>query len=128
MGQDREWGAKYRNRQGADPELKINIDYQEEGVLPSDDKKARKILFSPNQYHMIESVLYYIETDKSVRLIPPECDHRELFVEAHSGAFGAHLRDAKVHGELSKHYWWPKMRSDISKWCQGCLVCATWAW
>ena len=22
-------------------------------------------------------------------------------------AFGIHLRDAKVHGELSKHYWWP---------------------
>ena len=74
---------------------------------------------------MIESVLYYIETDKSVCLIPPECDHRELFEEGHSGAFGAHLRDAKVHGELSKHYCWPKMRSDISKQCQSCLVCAT---
>ena len=47
-----------------------------------------------------------------------------MFEEAHSGKFGAHLRDAKVHGELSKHYWWPKKRSDISKWCQSCLVCA----
>ena len=121
MGQDREWGAKLGSIQRADPELKIIIDYQVEGILPSDEKKAREILLSRNQYHMIESVLYYIETDKSVRLIPPECDRRELFEEAHSGAFGAQLRDAKVHGELSKHYWWPKMRSDISKWCQGCL-------
>ena len=31
----------------------------------------------------------------------------------------------KVHGQLSKHYWWPRMRADISGWCQGCLVCAT---
>ena len=56
------------SRQRADPELKIIIDYQEEGILPSEDKKAREILLSRNQYHMIESVLYYIETDKSVCL------------------------------------------------------------
>jgi len=37
----------------------------------------------------------------------------------------ASLREAKVHGELSKHYWWPKMRSNIHKWCNGCLACAT---
>ena len=56
-------------------------------------------MLSRNQYHMIESVLYYIETDKSVCLIPPEYDRRELFEEAHSGAFGAHLRYAKVRME-----------------------------
>ena len=43
----------------------------------------------------------------------------------HSGIFGAHLKDAKIHGELSKHYWWPKMRVDICKWCHSCLVCVT---
>ena len=35
------------------------------------------------------------------------------------------MREAKVHGELSKHYWWKTMRTDIRKWCNGCLVCAT---
>jgi len=70
----------------------------------------------------MEGVLYYVETDKTLHLIPPESDRRRLLEEVHSGTFGVHLRDAKVHGELSKHYWWPKMRSDISKWCQSCLV------
>ena len=74
---------------------------------------------------MIEGILYYTETNKTVCLIPPECDHIKLFEEVHSGIFGAHLRDVKVHVELSKHYWWPGMRNDISKWCQSCLVCAT---
>ena len=39
--------------------------------------------------------------------------------------FSAHLRDAKIHGELSKHYWWQGMRSNIIGWCQACLVHAT---
>ena len=66
-----------------------------------------------------------MEPDKSLRLIPPESDRESLFHEVHSGIFGAHLKDAKIHGELSKHYWWPKMRADICKWCRSCLVCVT---
>ena len=55
-------------------------------------------------------------------IIPPAGDCKQLFEEAHSGKLGAHLRDAKVHRELLKHY---RMRVNISEWCQGCLVCAT---
>ena len=64
-----------------------------------------------------------MEPDKSLWLIPPESYQESLFHEVHSGIFGAHLKDAKIHGELSKHYWWPKMRADICKWCCSCLVC-----
>lgn len=67
----------------------------------------------------------YVANDKTLQLIPPTIYHEQLFKEAHCGPFGAHLREAKMHGELSKHYWWPKMRTDICKWCNGCLVCAT---
>ena len=112
-------GRSIEDRQREDPELKLIIDFQEEGMLPSDDKKARELLLSRAQYHMEEGVLYYVETDKTLRLIPPAGDRKHLFEEAHSGKFGAHLRDAKVHGELSKHYWWPRMRANISEWCQG---------
>ena len=113
------------DRQREDPELKLIIDYQKEGVLPRDDKKARELLLSRVQYHMKGGVLYYVEADKTLRLIPPTGYRKHPFEEAHCGMFGAHLGGAKVHGQLSKHYWWPRMRADISGWCQGCLVCAT---
>ena len=32
------------------------------------------------------------------------------------GAFGAHLKDAKVHSGLNKHYRWRGMRTDIIRW------------
>ena len=63
---------------------------------------------------MEEGVLYYVEADKTLRLIPPTGDRKRVFEEAYCGKFGAHLRDAEVHGQLSKHYWWPRMRTDIS--------------
>ena len=47
-----------------------------------------------------------------------------MFEDAHSGTLGAHLREAKLYGQLSKHCWWPKMRSDVENWCRGCLTCA----
>ena len=48
-----------------------------------------------------------------------------MFEEVHGGPFGGHLRDAKIHGELSRQYWWPGMRRDIFRWCQACMVCAS---
>jgi len=54
---------------------------------------------------MVDGILYYVITDKTLHLMPPTCDHEQLFKEAHSGSFGAYLREAKVHGELSKQYW-----------------------
>ena len=63
-------------------------------------KKARELLLSRAQYHMEEGVLYYVESDKTLHLIPPAGDRKRLFEEAHSGKFDAHLMDVKVHGEL----------------------------
>ena len=71
------------------------------------------------------SVFHHVERDKTSRVVPPECDWRQLFDEVHGGAFSGHLRDAKIHGELSRRYWWPKMRSDIIHWCQACFLCAS---
>ena len=63
--------------------------------------------------------------DKTLQIILPTSTCHTLFEEAHGGVFDRHLRDTKTFGELAKHYWWPKMHSDILKWCREYLVCAT---
>ena len=89
--------------------FKVIVDFLENCVLPDDDNKARELLLSRSQYCLMDGVLYYVVADKTLRLVPPISDREQLFEEAHSGPFGAHLRETKVHGQLSKHYWWPKM-------------------
>ena len=111
--------------QRQDPELATILTYLETGVLPPDEKLAKALALTQSQYHVQDDVLYRVEMDCTLRVIPPSETRERLFQEAHGGRFGAHLSDGKVHSELQRHYWWPRMRADISKWTRGCLVCAT---
>lgn len=112
-------------QQRADPELVEIIDYITKDTLPEDPVRARKLSLTRSQYTVIDKVLYFVEKDKTLRVIPPASSRRQLFDDAHSGTYGGHLREAKIHGQLSRRYWWPKMRADIEEWCRACLTCAT---
>lgn len=112
-------------RQRADPDLALIFAYLEEATLPEDTKKARELVLSRNHYEVLDRVLYHLEPDKTLRVIPPEVDRKKIFDEAHSGPFGGHLRETKIHGQLARHYWWPRMRADIAKWCRACVTCAS---
>lgn len=111
-------------RQHADPELAPIIEYHQTGTLP-EGEVARGLAVAWSQYEVIEGLLYHLEPDKTLRVVLPKSDRKRVFDEAHAGPFGGHLRDAKVHGQLAKHYWWPRMRGDIIRWCRACLVCAS---
>ena len=112
-------------RQSTDPELKEMMMYLDTGELPDDDKRAREIVLGKSQFTLRDGVLYRVESDKSLRVIPPPDDRKKLFTEVHSGPFSGHLRKAKIHSELSHHYWWPRMRADLTDWCRSCLKCAS---
>ena len=115
-----------QTRQRADPDgLSPIFAYLEDAILPEDPKKARELVLDRNHYEVLDGVLYHLEPDKTLQVIPPEVDRRKIFDEAHSGLFSGHLREAKVHGQLARHYWWPRMRADISKWCRVCVTCAS---
>ena len=112
-------------QQRTDPELLGVIEYLETGRLPQDEKEARRVAMTSSQYTLEEEVLYRVEEDGTLRVVPPVSWRERLFLEAHGGKFGAHLSDAKVFSELRRHYWWIGMRRDIIRWTKGCLVCAT---
>lgn len=65
-------------RQREDPELLAIINYVETDVLPEDEKKARELVLSRSQYQMIDGVLYHVEKDKSLRIIPPAGDREAI--------------------------------------------------
>ena len=73
----------------------------------------------------MSGVLYHVEKDKSLRIIPPVEARQKLFKEVHEGVYGAHLRETKMHGELGKYYWWPNTQKDVVEWCRTRLTCAT---
>lgn len=113
------------DRQHQDLQLRPLILFQEKGSLPDDPVEAKVVVASQTQYTLIDGVLYHVKSDGSLRIVPPQGERRVLFDDVHSGAFGAHLGDVKTYSTLSRHYWWPRMRSDIATWSKSCLVCAT---
>ena len=106
-----------KERKQKDPELLQVILYLEGCVLPADDKRVREIALTHSQYEIVDSILYHVETDNTLRVIPATEYWKRLFGEAHSGTLDGHLQDAKIHGQLAKHYWWSRMRADITSWC-----------
>ena len=63
-------------------------------ILPNDDGKARELLLSRTQYYLVDGILYYVAIDRT--LCPPTNDREQHFKEAHSGPFGAFLREGKA--------------------------------
>ena len=111
--------------QQSDEELAAIITYVETGVLPEDQKLAKRIALTSPLYTVQDQVLYRVERDATLRVVPPTSFRRQLFEEAHAGRFGAHLSDTKVHSALQRHYWWDGMRKDITRWSRACLTCVT---
>ena len=66
------------------------IAYLEAGVLPTDHHQAQEITLIRNEFALTDKVLYHLEKDKTLRLVP-SINKRQLFDEAHSGGFGGHL-------------------------------------
>ena len=83
------------SQQRMDLELVEIFDYITKDALPRDPKRAQKLS------SRCTVLLYFIEKDKTLRVIPPVSSCRQLFEDANSDTYGGHLREAKIHGQLS---------------------------
>lgn len=77
--------------QQQDIELAPMINYLETGTLPQDDREVRQIAISSGQYTLEDDILYHVEDDGILRVVPPVSQRECLFVEAHGGRFGVHI-------------------------------------
>ena len=83
-------------RQDLDPQLATMKKYLMKDKLPLDEQKAKELILSKPQFEVIDGVLYHLEGDKTMRIVPPVEDRKALFESIHSGLFGGHLRCEKM--------------------------------
>ena len=81
-----------RGAQRKDPELLRVIRYLEDGTLPTEDKAAREIVLCKSQYILLDGVLYHVERDKTLRLVPPQVSRKKLFHDVHDGVYGGRMQ------------------------------------
>ena len=101
--------------------------YLEEGVLPKNEKHARRLILERPHFSIIEGVLHYENPDLPglTRIAFPSGLQQKLLQEAHAGRFAGHFADRKIYTSLRKRYWWDNMRADVRHFCHSRLTCAT---
>ena len=74
---------------------------------------------SQNGYYRHNGFLF-----KESKLCVPNCSIRELLVkESHAGGLMGHFGIKKTLETLQEHFYWPKMKHDVYKFCEHCIVC-----
>ncbi|KAG7572513.1 Reverse transcriptase domain [Arabidopsis suecica] len=64
----------------------------------------------------------YLFKDK--RLCIPQGSMRELLVrEAHGGGLMGHFGRDKTLGVLMDHFYWPRLKRDVERFCSKCITC-----
>ena len=113
--------------QRKDPKIKEIIDFVEGELLPTDERKARKISLQASQYVISDKILYYLDTHRGSRkrAVVPEALQVELLQSSHGGPFSGHFSGQRMYNTLASSFWWEGMYKDTLEYCKRCPQCAT---
>ena len=119
--------AEIKLLQREDSSLAVMCSYLEQGLLPEDEKDAKRLVLESRNYDVIHGVLYYEPPTISGRLcvVVPEKWKQSLLCEAHATSLAGHFAFKKVYDRIRRYYWWKGMRADVHHFCRACLVCAS---
>ena len=117
--------VKVQKEQRQDGELNDLIQYLETKVLPEDEVKRQKVLFSAQQgYYIVDGILYFESADvpDRRRLVVPTRLRQRIVEEHHNPIFAGHFSERKLLGKLKRMYYWQGMRQDAHQklqavWC-----------
>ena len=114
--------------QHADPNFQPILAYLEKKELPTDEKKARRLVIESDRFTIIEGVLYLIDSSRShrLRIAAPSTIQETLLKENHSGLLAGHFSPKSVYEKLARRYWWEGMYRDVVQHCKACLTCASY--
>lgn len=93
--------------QRLEPELILIFQYLEQGILPENEKQAKRLVLERPRFSVMEGVLYYENPDlPGVSRIAVRSDmRRTLLHEAHGSHYAGHFAERKLYTSLRKKYW-----------------------
>ena len=118
--------------QKRDPELAALIDFLENDILPTNDKDARKILLTSDNFFIgQDGLLYHIYFNRRrnaresfCQLVVPAALRFQILSNVHDHIAGAHFGLNKTLSKLKQRYWWKGMFKDVEHWVKSCVECS----
>jgi len=113
------------------PDYKPIFEYIEAGILPQEEKAARKIILESEQFVIDDGTLYHIfhprtkRMDKIVPIVKQLCIPRilreELMIAYHDN--NCHVGQERLYNSLKMKYWFPWMYSTVLQYVASCELC-----
>ena len=116
------------NEQRLDRKLSPLIKYLDEGILPNDDKLARKILLFSANYNYTDGLLYHQQASRArninhlhIQLVIPDNLRAVVLKEFHDNL--GHRGKVNTFYNIRNNYYWENMFKDISDYIKSCRAC-----
>jgi hypothetical protein len=108
-----------------DDDYEAIVNYLREHQVPDCVENAKAVVAEAGNYAFCDDLLYFVDQETGeLRLAVPLSKRRPLVHERHGGLFGGHFNEKKIYLMLKKHYYWPRMRSQVRQWVLSCEICA----
>ena len=110
--------AEFGEEQRKDPHLMELIHFLEDGKLPSDEHRARKLALQEPMFEVMDTTLYRLDPKGGRKqVVVPEQLKRRGWM---SGHFSGH----HLFNTLSWRWWWKGMYRDARDYARSCPECA----
>ena len=117
--------SDFAREQRNDSELVLLINFLIDDKLPNDEQKAHRIAAQALHFSVIDDILFFVVTKNGgqKRCAVPKhlCD--QVMTENHSSPMAGHFAGGKLYKSLCRHWWWPRMYSDVVEFCRSCPQC-----
>ena len=92
------------SEQHKDPDVVKILSFLEDGILPSDDRQAKKLALQGSQFVLVDNILYYADpknNGKKRALVPKQLQNG-ILEENHSGGMAGHFAMSHLYAALSR--------------------------
>ena len=100
-------------------------DFLQNGVLPEDSNRAKKLAAQESLFALIDGILYYVDPrhGNRKRIAVPSHLREQLLEENHRGIYSGHFSGNRLYNTLVRHWWWAGMYADAMAFCKRCPEC-----
>ena len=122
----KEQQGSYGTEQRKDSSLVEMTDFLQNGVLPEDSNRAKKLAAQESLFALIDGILYYVDPRHGNRkkIAVPSHLREQLLEENHRGIYSGHFSGNRLYNTLVRHWWWAGMYADAMAFCKRCPECA----
>ena len=94
------------SQQRDDPQLKAIIEYLDGGILPTDEKLAKRLVLERSRFTIQDGVLFYVDVarENSLRVAVSSNSQRKLLEEIHGGSLSGHFAARSMYNTLARRY------------------------